>query len=479
MNTFRNSLEKNIDTKSITQSRIALGLGEVVPFIAMMFTPLPRPCLFWFMLSLLIYGVKRSYAFAYLVDESRDVFNGKPLQIPTLDDVVEVAVPMIEMVKDENNLWQQNEQKRLAKVQAEKKKKQQQAEFTRSEREAIKRHSESVGLMELMKSCLHVLFVGGTGAGKTVMFHEFGRELSEMGAIIEVIDLKSDSIPGQRGGKWPFAQSVTGYGYGANENAYDDCTQKLKDMVALLEYRAEQQRKGVYQFTPLWLLVDEANILAQGPTNCKEAWVKCLELILRTGRELNMHIGICAQDMQVKHLGLEKKSMLLVNISMTFIFRKVRNKRTCEVLASGKPFVYINVPHVPKERDPFEIIRVYHQKAKRQVPPVVSDENHQKPVVSDENHQKPVVSDGNYQKPVVSDENYQKPVVSDGTPKEIINYLARITRMLEVDPDRSGNSIANEIDENIPTIKYMVTAIKKERKNRLTKNLNGSLQLRL
>lgn len=159
----------------------------------------------------------------------------------------------------------------------------------------------------LVMEVIHLMVLGGTGAGKTLFLQELVRRLLNRGWPVIVCD------PDAAQGEWAGALI---YGAGDNFEAIDRAFASLaKEMEERRRARAD---RGQRSFPPLWVVVEE---FAEVQAECVKAPI-VVERALRRARKLNIHILIGVQDSQVKTLGWERKSSLLTNLTQLTIVKQ-------------------------------------------------------------------------------------------------------------------------------------------------------------
>lgn len=132
----------------------------------------------------------------------------------------------------------------------------------------------------------HVLIVGPTGSGKT---HALKYVLNQTSGEIHVLD------PHNSPKKWP--QNCQVHGGARNFNEIHTILElALKE----LQYRAEQLNKGVTDFEPLILALDEQPSLVSNVDNAEEAF----STISREGRKFGIFLYVATQSDRVKTLGI-------------------------------------------------------------------------------------------------------------------------------------------------------------------------------
>jgi hypothetical protein len=88
-------------------------------------------------------------------------------------------------------------------------------------------------------------------------------------------------------------------------------------IAAIFAERNEAYREGMERFSTFWVVADECQELL-----AVDGVLDTIERIIRRGRKLNMRVLLAVQDSQVKTLGLERKSALLVNLSRVEVMRR-------------------------------------------------------------------------------------------------------------------------------------------------------------
>jgi hypothetical protein len=111
-------------------------------------------------------------------------------------------------------------------------------------------------------------------------------------------------------------------------------------IAAIFAERNEAYRNGKERFATFWLVADECQELL-----AVDGVLQTIERIIRRGRKLNMRVLLAVQDSQVKTLGLERKSALLVNLSRVEVMRR-GDSRIANVDGVEHP-----VPDLPTQYD--------------------------------------------------------------------------------------------------------------------------------
>jgi hypothetical protein len=149
----------------------------------------------------------------------------------------------------------------------------------------------------------HILVVGHTGGGKSVLVRAFVKNLVDMGD--QVVALDPDAAPRH---------------YPAHVHLINDDEQwaaAIAAIAAIFAERNEAYREGTERFATFWLVADECQELL-----AVDGVLQTIERIIRRGRKLNMRVLLAVQDSQVKTLGLERKSALLANLSRVEVSKR-------------------------------------------------------------------------------------------------------------------------------------------------------------
>mgnify|MGYP000417152522 CR=1 FL=1 len=145
----------------------------------------------------------------------------------------------------------------------------------------------------------HLLIVGGTRGGKTVVAHHIAIARSLRGHLVLVCD------PDARPGMWP---GCTVAGGGDDWHAIDGT---LDHIIALIqERRALRSQGGQRTFDPVTLVWSEATYIL---TECPAARA-VMEDVLRRGAKLGICLLMDVQDSQTSTLRIEGQSSLLINL---------------------------------------------------------------------------------------------------------------------------------------------------------------------
>jgi hypothetical protein len=149
----------------------------------------------------------------------------------------------------------------------------------------------------------HLLVVGHTGGGKSVLVRAFVKSLVDMGD--QVVALDPDAAARH---------------YPAHVQLINDDEQwgaAIAAVAAIFAERNEAYREGMEMFSTFWLVADECQELL-----AVDGVLETIERIIRRGRKLNMRVLLAVQDSQVKTLGLERKSALLANLSRVEVSKR-------------------------------------------------------------------------------------------------------------------------------------------------------------
>jgi hypothetical protein len=149
----------------------------------------------------------------------------------------------------------------------------------------------------------HLLVVGHTGGGKSVLVRAFVKQLADNGD--QVVALDPDAAPRH---------------YPSPVHLINDDEQwgaAIAAVAAIFAERNEAYREGTERFATFWVVADECQELL-----AVDGVLDTIERIIRRGRKLNMRVLLAVQDSQVKTLGLERKSALLANLSRVEVSKR-------------------------------------------------------------------------------------------------------------------------------------------------------------
>jgi energy-coupling factor transporter ATP-binding protein EcfA2 len=149
----------------------------------------------------------------------------------------------------------------------------------------------------------HLLVVGHTGGGKSVLTRAIARHLVDSGA--QVVALDPDAAPRH----YPSPVQLI--------SDDEQWTAAIGAFSALFSERNAAYRDGQERFPPAWLVADECQELL-----AIEGVLPIIERVIRRGRKLNLHVLLAVQDSQVRTLGLERKSSLLINLSRIEVLKR-------------------------------------------------------------------------------------------------------------------------------------------------------------
>jgi hypothetical protein len=188
-------------------------------------------------------------------------------------------------------------------------------------------------LINVLFPALHLLFVGPTRSGKTSIVHELALQWAADGQRVLVCD--PDAAPGL----WTGCD-VCGGGddWLAISETLDRCSAEITHRRQL---RASGQRRT---FLPLYLVLCEYGEIVQ---QCEQAR-PVVEMALRRGGKLNVHLVLDLQDKLVKTLGMEGQSALRQNFTYVVSVQRTGSQRTAHITAhdSGSSFT-LPVPTLP------------------------------------------------------------------------------------------------------------------------------------
>jgi hypothetical protein len=172
----------------------------------------------------------------------------------------------------------------------------------------------------------HILVVGHTGGGKSVLVRAFVKHLVSIGD--QVVALDPDAAPRH----YPSPVHLI--------NDDEQWSAAIAAIAAIFAERNDAYREGTERFATFWLVADECQELL-----AVDGVLETIERIIRRGRKLNMRVLLAVQDSQVKTLGLERKSALLVNLSRVEVSRR-GDDRVATVDGTEHP-----VPDLPTQYD--------------------------------------------------------------------------------------------------------------------------------
>lgn len=182
----------------------------------------------------------------------------------------------------------------------------------------------------------HVMLLGETGSGKSVLCKYFASELK-----IPCIALDPHATPHDwRGAK------VIGQG-----RDYQAIGKELERLVQLMDVRYKQRDRGVSQFAPLGVILDEFPAVASELGKGATAPVK---LIVREARKVNIKLILLAQGSEVKTLGIEGEGSLRESFAVVSLgkfatdrAKSLKDKAMIEAIAQQKrPAMIDDLPSV-------------------------------------------------------------------------------------------------------------------------------------
>src|SRR5262249_4942627 len=142
--------------------------------------------------------------------------------------------------------------------------------------------------IQALVNAFHVLIVGGTRGGETVLAHEIAecRAATDEGYVID-----PDNPPGM----WPFAPM----GVGGGED-FDEADRLLAWFETVIAERRQERRDGRRKFAPITLVISELGAVMLGCPKARPMF----EEIVRRGAKLGIRLVADVQDSQVKTLNL-------------------------------------------------------------------------------------------------------------------------------------------------------------------------------
>lgn len=183
--------------------------------------------------------------------------------------------------------------------------------------------------MQALVNAFHVVIVGGTRGGKTVLAHALAERRAARGDAVYVID------PDGRPGMYPSAKVTAGYG-----DDFDEAGRLLTWFETVIKERREARRTGQRKFEPITLVISELGAVMAGCAKARDMF----EEIVRRGAKLNVLLVADVQDSQVKSLKLEGASALLINLTRVEIVLDLNGNRTATIEGKSYP--------VPRLTDP-------------------------------------------------------------------------------------------------------------------------------
>jgi hypothetical protein len=176
--------------------------------------------------------------------------------------------------------------------------------------------AESANLLTLLQPALHLLFVGPTRSGKSSIVHELAQRWVAEGQQVLVCD--PDAAPGL----WRGCEV-----YGGGDD-WLGISELLDSFSAEITHRRQLRASGRQRtFAPLYLVLCEYGDIVQ---QCEQA-KGVVEMVLRRGGKLNIHLVLDLQDRLVKTLGMEGKSALRSNFSYVVEVRREGTQRTAHL----------------------------------------------------------------------------------------------------------------------------------------------------
>lgn len=185
-------------------------------------------------------------------------------------------------------------------------------------------------LIAYLVQLLHLLVIGQTNGGKTVLIHALATSWAKQGHMVIVCD--PDAAPGL----YPGCKV-----YGAGDN-YAQIEQALGAVQTGIKQRREQRAKGKRTFKRVYVIIDEAHDVVKYVTIMEDV----IQDMARRGRKINMILVLGVQDKQVKTLRLEGQSQLRRNFTtVQMLYNAIADKRSCIVTEhEDGPISYYDTP---------------------------------------------------------------------------------------------------------------------------------------
>jgi hypothetical protein len=180
-------------------------------------------------------------------------------------------------------------------------------------------------VLDVLSGKHHLLVVGHTGGGKSVLLHNLAKRLSANASVL-VCDV--DSVRG----------TYQGYRVVGSGDDYDAISKALQLVRVQVGKRREARAAGTRSFKAMWVFIDEAHDVFANVENARELFID----IVRRGRKLNIHAAIGTQDSLVKTLGLEGQSKALVNLTRVDVTTRGQ-QRTASI--DGNEYPVPDLPH--------------------------------------------------------------------------------------------------------------------------------------
>lgn len=193
----------------------------------------------------------------------------------------------------------------------------------------------SIEWLHELVAAQHVLIIGQSGAGKTVLTHTLAMVRAKTSRVV-VCD------PDSRPGMWPGCEVVGG---GDNYSSIETMLQGIQQEI---EYRRQQRALGQRDFAPLTLVLSETSDILRACPTARSLF----ETMLRRARKINASLLVDVQDDQVKTLDIEGASKLKVNFTAVVDMRRGPNGIRIAKM-NGEDHLVPNLPDPEKLADEY------------------------------------------------------------------------------------------------------------------------------